>query len=283
MKRFKISSCTANYGTADLTKILQRLHELEYDGAELTTMYHCIPSETNSQRRTAISQTARQLNLEISGLHYIFPPGGSMVSDDSSERDAIAKHAESVIQLAHDLECKIVVVGGSKQRSVPAHMDRKLGVSRVLEVFARIAKSAEKHGVIACFEAHNRYESNLANTLEECSGYVDYINSPALKIAGDTYHMNIEEKSLEGAIVAAGSRIGHMHLPDSHRLAPGGGHIDFGKVLTALRQVNFTGYLSFEMFGITPEMMWLPTFELCDDEVRKGIKYIRQIEASLVP
>lgn len=281
MHRFKISSCTANYGTADLVTIFRRLHELGYDGAELTTMYHCIPAETNAGRRTEIRNTARQLNLEISGLHYIFPPGGSMTSDDSSERDAIARHAESVIQLAHDLECKIVVVGGSKQRSVPVSMDRNLGVSRVVEVFARIAKSAEKHGVTACFEAHNRYESNLANTLGECSQYVDQIASPALKIAGDTYHMNIEEKSLEGAILSAGSRIGHMHLPDSHRLAPGGGHIDFAKILTALRQIDFTGYLSFEMFGVTPEMMWLPTFELCDDEVRKGIKHIRQVEASL--
>lgn len=282
MKRFKISSCTANYGTAELTKILRRLHELEYDGAELTTMYHCIPTETDAQRRATICQTARQLNLEISGLHYIFPPGGSMASDDSSERDAIAKHAETVIQLAHDLECKIVVVGGSKQRSVPITMERTLGVNRIIEVFSKIAKSAEKYGVVACFEAHNRYESNLANTLDECSRYVDRINSPALKIAGDTYHMNIEEKSLAGAILAAGDRIAHMHLPDSHRLAPGGGHIDFGTILSALRRINFTGYLSFEMFGITPEMMWLPTFELCDDEVRKGIKHIRQVEASLV-
>ena len=36
-----------------------------------------------------------------------------------------------------------------------------------------------------------------------------------------------------------------------------------------------------EMFGITPEMMYLPTFELCDAEVCKGIKHIRQVEASL--
>ncbi len=191
MNRIKISSCTANYGTADLMKILQRLHEPEYDGAELTTMYHCIPGETDAQRRAEIRQTSQRLNLEISALHYIYPPGGSMTSEDSSERDAIAKHTETVIQLAHDLECKIVVVGGSKQRSVPTKMERKLGVDRVLEVFARIAKSAEKYGVVACFEAHNRYESNLANTLAECSRYVDQIASPALKV--DTYHMNIGE------------------------------------------------------------------------------------------
>lgn len=281
MNRFKISSCTANYGTADLFKILRRLSELEYDGAELTTMYHCAPAETDAKCRSEIRQKAQQFNLEISGLHYIFPPGGSMASDDSAERDAIARHAESVIQLSHDLECKIVVVGGSKQRSVPLNMEREVGVGRVLEVFSKIARSAEKYGVVACFEAHNRYESNLANTLEECSRYVDRINSPALKIAGDTYHMNIEEKSLDGAIISAGSRIAHMHLPDSHRLAPGDGHIDFSAILAALRRINFSGYLSFEMFGITPEMMWLPSFELCDDEVRKGIKHIRQVEASL--
>lgn len=72
-----------------------------------------------------------------------------------------------------------------------------------------------------------------------------------------------------------------MHLPDSHRLAPGDGHINFRAVLSALRHINFSEYVSFEIFGITPEMMYLPTFALCDDEARKGIKHIRQVEAPL--
>lgn len=278
---FKISSCSANYGYADLFKVADRLAALGYDGIEITAMYHCIPKETSAARRREIREQIKALGLEISGLHYIFEPGTSMVSDNEAERRQVIEHARSIIELSHDLECSMVVVGGSKQRSVPAGMSREIGIRRVVDTFADIARHAEKLGVTACFEAHNRYKSNVGNTLAECGKYIDEINSPSMKIAGDTYHMNIEEASLADAIEQVGPRLAHLHFPDSHRLAPGGGHIDFASILKALRKIGFDGYLSFEMFGITPEMMYLPTFEACDAENVKGIRHVRDLEKRL--
>jgi sugar phosphate isomerase/epimerase len=278
MAGFKISSCSANYGYADLFRVADRLAALGYDGIEITAMYHCIPKETPAEKRREIRERIKASGLEISGLHYIFEPGMSMVSDNEADRRRVTDHARSILELSHDLECSMVVVGGSKQRSVPVGMSRETGIRRVVDAFAEIARHAEKLGVTACFEAHNRYESNVGNTLAECSRYVDEINSPAMKVAGDTYHMNIEEASLAAAVEQAGRKLAHMHLPDSHRLAPGDGHIDFGSILKSLRRIGFDGYLSFEMFGVTPEMMYLPTFEACDAENVKAIRYVRDLE-----
>jgi sugar phosphate isomerase/epimerase len=282
MAGFKISSCSANYGYADLFRVTDRLAALGYDGIEITAMYHCIPKETPAARRREIRERTRASGLAISGLHYIFEPGTSMVSDNEAERRRVTEHVRSIIELSHDLGCSMVVVGGSKQRSVPVGMSRETGIRRVVDAFAEIGRHAEKLGVTACFEAHNRYESNVGNTLAECSRYVDEINSPAMKVAGDTYHMNIEEASLSAAIEQAGPRLAHLHLPDSHRLAPGGGHIDFTSILKSLRKIGFDGYLSFEMFGITPEMMYLPTFDACDAENDKGIRHVRDLEKRLI-
>jgi sugar phosphate isomerase/epimerase len=176
-------------------------------------------------RRRQIRERIKAAGLEISGLHYIFEPDTSMVSDMRRIR-RVAQHARSIIELAHDLECPVVVIGGSKQRSVPVEMDREVGIRRVVETFADIARSAENLGITACFEAHNRYESNVGNTLAECSKYADEINSPAMKIAGDTYHMNIEEASLAGAIEASGQRLAHLHLPDRAQRGPYRFHLD---------------------------------------------------------
>ena len=64
---------------------------------------------------------------------------------------------------------------------------------------------------------------------------------------GDTFHMNIEEDSVPGAIRATGSLLNHVHLADSNRAAPGAGHVDFVPILGALADIDYDGYLSFEL------------------------------------
>ena len=75
----------------------------------------------------------------------------------------------------------------------------------------------------------------------------------------------------------AGPQLAHLHLVDSHRLAPGGGHIDFAPILSALRTIDYTGYVSFEFFWITPRLAYLPTFEACDAEVANGLEHLRDL------
>ena len=282
MKRLrKISACTANYGHEDLFRVIDRLAKLGFDGAELTVMYHCEPKLSPPDRRAAIKRRAADAGLEISALHFIFEPGMKMTSEDAAERKRVSDHMVSVMQLAADLGAPTVVVGGGGVRSVPAGMERGVALDRVVGVYQDMARQCEPLGVVAGFEALNRYETNLGFTLAECCGFVERIGSPMVKVVGDTFHMNIEEASLPDAIRKTGSRLAHLHLPDSHRLAPGGGHIDFPPILKALQETGFAGYVSFEFFSISPQVWYLPTFDACDAEVAKGIETIRRLEQSL--
>ena len=63
----------------------------------------------------------------------------------------------------------------------------------------------------------------------------------------DTYHMNIEERSLPEAIRQTGELLNYVHLSDSNRAAPGQGHIDFGAILRTLVEIGYSGYLTFEL------------------------------------
>lgn len=53
-------------------------------------------------------------------------------------------------------------------------------------------------------EAVNRFEGVVLNTAQETVGYVKEVDSPAVGVLLDTYHMNIEEFSIGGAIRTAG-------------------------------------------------------------------------------
>lgn len=281
MSTFPISACSANYGKADLFKIIDRLAALEYSGVEITVMYHAPPAETPLTQRKAIKARVRDAGLEISALHFIFPSGLAIMTDDRAERAKVADHVGTVLDLAHDLEAGVVVVGGGGLRTVPKAMQREVGVAHVLDVFTGIARHAERTGVTACFEALNRFETTIGRSFEETLGYIDRIGSPKLKLAGDTFHMNMEEPSMADAIGLAGPRLAHLHLPDSNRLAPGRGHIDFLPILRALKRIGFGGFLSFEIFWIAPDIPYLATWEECDAETIQAIRKVREIERQL--
>jgi len=51
------------------------------------------------------------------------------------------------------------------------------------------------------------------------------------------------------ALASAGDLLGHVHLVDSNRWAPGYGHLDFQPVLEALKRIGFSGFLSFEILA----------------------------------
>ncbi|HDH06822.1 MAG TPA: sugar phosphate isomerase/epimerase, partial [Thermoproteales archaeon] len=73
------------------------------------------------------------------------------------------------------------------------------------------------------------------------------INSPSLKLLLDTFHMNIEEPLIEESIKKAGKKIGHFHVADSNRLAPGMGHLDFKSIIGSLKETGYEGFLSAEV------------------------------------
>lgn len=274
----KLSVCTANYGHEKLDRILDRATELGFNGVELTVMYHAIPEETDQTQRKHILARARENHLEIGALHFIFEPGTCLTDGNPEHSGKAVTHLNRVTDLAADLESPVVVFGGGGARSVPAGADEDETLTRVRDVLAQVADHAERAGVTVVYEALNRYETNLGCTLEECRRIIEPLKSPALKVMGDTFHMNIEELSLGGAIRSAGSELGHVHLADSHRLAPGRGHIDFREVVHALKAIGYPGYASFELFYIKPGLAYLPTYEACDEQVRLAIQYLRALE-----
>jgi sugar phosphate isomerase/epimerase len=58
--------------------------------------------------------------------------------------------------------------------------------------------------------------------------------------------MNIEEESIGGAIRMTGDNLGHLHIADSNRHAPGRGHVDFVEIATALTDIGYQGWVSGE-------------------------------------
>lgn len=120
--------------------------------------------------------------------------------------------------------------------------DRKV----LVEALSELGEHAAREDVAVFFEALNRYEDHMVNTLAQATDVVRAVGLPSVKVMADTFHMSIEEDDLAASIRSVGGRIGHVQLGDSGRLQPGVGHLDWPSVMQALRDVGFDGWLAME-------------------------------------
>ncbi len=111
-----------------------------------------------------------------------------------------------------------------------------------------ICRYARKRGTVICLEPLNRFETDFLNTVEQGLKMIRDVNSPALKLLLDTFHMNIEEKNPAASIRRAGRHVGHFHASASDRGTPGNDHVDWRGVARALKSIGYRGAVVIESF-----------------------------------
>jgi sugar phosphate isomerase/epimerase len=116
----------------------------------------------------------------------------------------------------------------------------------LLEGLAELCGHAEEAGVLLLLEPLNRYEDHMLNRLAQGVDLCQAVGSPAARVMGDLFHMNIEEDDPPRSIREAGEWLAHVHLADSNRAHPGAGHLDFRGMFAALASIGFDGYLALE-------------------------------------
>ena len=165
-------------------------------------------------------------------------------ADESVRRRSVETYCREIEKAAIFAPCNMPIgfIRGplADGEGLDDNLDRLAESVRTLTAFAK------SHSIRLCIEPINRYE---ANTLLNVPDTVRFIQDHELQdafILADLFHMNIEDADMAAALRLAGPLLGHMHVPDSNRAAPGMGHIDYRPLLEALRTIGYDGYLSSE-------------------------------------
>jgi D-psicose/D-tagatose/L-ribulose 3-epimerase len=124
-----------------------------------------------------------------------------------------------------------------------------LGRQHSIDTIGRLASRGEELGIRLGIEVVNRYESNLLNTSRQAVEYVKEVDRDNVSVHLDTYHMNIEEPDMFSPVLTAGSRLGYVHIGESHRGYLGSGTVDFGGFFRGLAHVGYDGPVVFESFS----------------------------------
>lgn len=161
--------------------------------------------------------------------------------------------------------------------------ERARDTDLLVENLSRLADYARSYGVVLCIEPLNRFETSFINLATQAIEVVDRVNSPHCQVMLDTFHMNIEEKSLGEAIRAAGPRLKHFHACENDRGAPGSGHVPWNDVAEALRAIGYEGPVVIESFTAKVKSIaraaaiWRALAPTQDDLARDGLAFLRRL------
>ncbi len=118
------------------------------------------------------------------------------------------------------------------------------------ETLAQAADYAQQNGVTLVLEYLNRFECYFLNCAADCARFCREVNHPNLKMMYDTFHANIEEKSVEAAIRECADQLVHVHISENDRSTPGEGGVNWDATFATLKDINYDGWFVVEAFGL---------------------------------
>lgn len=176
--------------------------------------------------------------------------GQNLSSSDPSVRANAKAFFTDLLKRLNKLD--IHTIGGALYSYWPVDytkpVDKKGDWERSVESIREIAKIASECGVDLCLEVLNRFENYLINTAQEGVEFVRQVDHQNIKVMLDTFHMNIEEDSIGGAIRTAGSYLGHFHTGECNRRVPGKGRVPWREIGEALHDIGYNGGVVMEPF-----------------------------------
>jgi sugar phosphate isomerase/epimerase len=201
---------------------------------------------------------------------------GWLIDPDPEKVASARADILALLDLAGELGTGIVVVPiWGRTRNLPGiatGRTREEDEALFLEGLRPLADHAERAGARIFLEPLNRYQNDVCVTVADAMRLRDAIDSAAVFVVGDTFHMNIEEADMPASLAQAGERLGYVQMADSQRFEPGAGHIDFPEIFSALAGMGYQGDIGVECSSLSgdPEIVLPRTAALLRDLIRES-------------
>lgn len=267
--------------TEELEKLAPQVKKMGFDWIE-------VPIETIGDLDYArAAKIIKDNGLSVS-VCAAMGPDRDLIHSDTAIRENGMGYIRHCVDAAQTLGATNIVgpiysAVGRVWQSTPE--ERARDTDLLVKQLSVLAPYAADHGTVLCIEPLNRFETSFINLAAQAIEVIDRVSNPGCQILLDTFHMNIEEKSLGDAIRATGSRMRHLHTCENDRGTPGTGHVPWPDIAAALRDIKYDGPVVIESFTAKVKSIaraaaiWRALAPTQDSLAQDGLAFLRKLLA----
>jgi D-psicose/D-tagatose/L-ribulose 3-epimerase len=264
----------ATFGPADF-HLLPRIAAAGFDGIEVPIL------DPQAFEAVAVGRELDRIGLARTAVANV-PGGSSLASSDADARQRAQDHVAGCIKAARDLGSTIL--SGPMYTPVGFLTGQRRTAEEwkwAVDSWQRLATVADAAGIDIALEPLNRFETYFLNTAADAARLCAEIGSPRIGILLDTFHANIEEKSIGAALRQAGPHLKHLHVCENDRGIPGSGHVAWPEFFSTVAALGYDRWMTIESFGFslgelsTAAAVWRDLAPTPEHIAFEGITFLR--------
>ena len=251
----KFAFCNEMFERHSLQEALQTAKSLGYTGVEFAPFTLAGRADLiSSTQRREIRSRVRDLGMHTVGLHWLFAKTEHLylTSPDTATRRRTAEYLATLTHLCADLGGTILVLGSPRQRNLLPGVSHDDAMAYAAEVIRLAEPAMRERCVVLAVEPLGPGEGNFLNTADLGIALCRMVDSPQVRLHLDVKAMSTEAKPIADIIRDCAPWAAHFHANDPNLLGPGMGDVDFGPIFAALRESQYGGWVSVEVFDYSP-------------------------------
>ncbi len=259
---FRYAICNETFGDWPLQRALAYAFDAGYRGWEVAPfMLATDVRELKSTERSAYRTTVESAGLEIIGLHWLLAKtsGFHLTTMDEAVRSRTAEYMIELVRLCGDLGGRLMVLGSPQQRNLVAGQSMDSALSNAAQVLRSVVPVLEQCDIQIAVEPLGPEEGNFLNAASDARELIERVASPQVQLHLDVKAMSCESDPIPEIIRSFADLMIHFHANDPNRQGPGMGDVDFVPIMKALREVDYQGWVSVEVFDYEPGVEHLVT------------------------
>lgn len=271
----KYAICNELYEDWDFADLCRNVAKVGYTGLEVApfTLAPLVTDISAAQRRE-IRRTAEDAGLAIIGLHWLFAKttGFHLNSPDAAVRDKTAEYLKDLTRCCADLGGELMVLGSPAARKIDPSITEDQAYEFAADTLRKTGPTLAECGVRLCIEPLAPKETDFLQSADEGATLMRMIDHPNIVLHLDVKAMSAEGEPIPAIIRRHAPHTGHFHANDPNLRGPGMGEVEFAPIFQALRQTNYSGWVSVEVFDFKPDPETI---------ARESLEYMRRKENEL--
>jgi sugar phosphate isomerase/epimerase len=228
-----------------------------------------------AERIVEVRDRAEAAGLEIIGLHWLLAKteGFYLTSPDADTRRHTAEYLSALVELCADLTSasssgRVMVLGSPQQRNLLPGVSYEEAEAYAVEVLHGAMAACRQYDVTIALEPLGPAETDFMLTAQSAIRLCKLVNSPHCRLHLDVKAMASEKVPIADNIRTCRDWLVHFHANDPNLLGPGMGEVDYRPIFAALKEIDYRGWVSVEVFKYEPSP---------DEIARESMEYMEKV------